>query len=117
VHKIKHYLSATGIFLLGILLMPCQAQAQLPDPCTMLLCVSGYTNIPQHSGGPLCAPVTNAYWAIADRPGGGFDPFTSCAWRMGYLESCPAAATNAVALGLIQAGYCLQYYLPPPLLP
>lgn len=80
------------------------AHAQLPDPCTVYLCMAGISGSGS-TGGPVCiAPI--AFWHMAS-PAGlavwgpyGFIPPASYALREAYLTACPGSsvATNEAVL-------------------
>ena len=73
--------------------------AQVVDPCTVYLCMTGISGNGL-SGGPGCTAATTVFFNIAIYDESGFDAAATAAARTTYLETCNGAevATNAALL-------------------
>lgn len=90
-------------FALGVGLISAPAQAQSVDPCSVYICMAGFSGVGD-SGGPACGPPVDFFFAIAVYDPW-FDAGATSRLRENYLKTCPGtqAPTNSAILELIIA--------------
>ncbi|GBR16784.1 hypothetical protein AA105894_1658 [Asaia spathodeae NBRC 105894] len=85
---------------IGALVVPTSARAA--DPCTVLMCMSGLVG--NGTPPPTCQPAIDVYFSLIVFHIT-YDPISTAALRLKYLETCPGWAANAEWVAAIQAAW------------